>query len=77
MPRLAPLSRDKFIRVLTRAYRCHLLREGGRHTVYARADLLTNISVPRHRKISQGVIRNTCEILDVSVEDFLEKLREC
>ncbi|MBI3450023.1 MAG: type II toxin-antitoxin system HicA family toxin [Acidobacteria bacterium] len=77
MPNVAPQSRDKVVRALTRAYGCRLAREGGRHSIYVNAGIPEPIVLPRHREITAGVIRSICKILDVSVEEFLETLRHC
>lgn len=77
MPNLAPQPRDKIIRALTRAYGWRHLREGGNHTIFAKPGVPEVIVLPRHREISQGVIRNLCRILGVSVADFVQKLRNC
>jgi hypothetical protein len=77
MSRLTPQPREKVIRAITKAYGCERMREGARHEVYGRADLLEVLAIPRHREISPGVIRNVCKILGVSVDDFLQKLRHC
>ena len=77
MPNVAPQSREKIVRALTKAYRCTQGREGARHTIYVKAGILEPIVLPRHRQISPGVIRNICKILGVSVSDFLETLRNC
>jgi hypothetical protein len=77
MPRLTPQPRDKIIRAISRAYRCERVREGARHEIFARDDLLEVLAVPRHREISPGVIRNICRVLGVTVEEFLDTLRSC
>ena len=63
--------------MLTRAYGCECIREGARHEIYGRDDLLEVLAVPRHKEISPGVLRNLCKILEVSTDDFLQKLRAC
>ena len=77
MSRLTPQPREKVIRVITKAYGCERIREGARHEVFGRKDLLEVLAVPRHHEITPGVIRNLCKILGVSAEDFLQKLRHC
>ncbi len=77
MSRLTPQPREKVIRAITKAYGCERIREGARHEVFGRDDLLEVVAVPRHREISPGVLRNLCKILGVSTDEFLQKLRNC
>lgn len=77
MPNITPQSRDKIIKAITKAYGWSFEREGGRHTVFVKNGVAEAITVPRHKEISPGVIRNICKILGVSVGDFLKTLSQC
>jgi predicted RNA binding protein YcfA (HicA-like mRNA interferase family) len=44
---------------------CYLLREGGRHSVYANAANNRTSSVPRHREINDYLAKKICRDLEV------------
>ena len=77
MPNVAAQPREKVVRAITRAYKWRHLREGGKHTVYCKDGVPEIITIPRHKKISAGVIRNICKILGVTVEEFVRIIRDC
>jgi predicted RNA binding protein YcfA (HicA-like mRNA interferase family) len=44
---------------------CHLLREGGSHSVYWNPAARKVSTVPRHREINDGLVRKLCRDLEV------------
>ncbi|MEM9352803.1 MAG: type II toxin-antitoxin system HicA family toxin [Planctomycetota bacterium] len=44
---------------------CRLVREGGRHTVYANPSVGRSSSVPRHREINDFLAKKICRDLQV------------
>jgi len=44
---------------------CHLLREGGSHSVYVNRAAGKSSTVPRHREINDFLARKICRDLDV------------
>ena len=48
---------------------CILLREGGKHSVYWNPDNLATSSVPRHREISDKLVRKICRDLAIPIPE--------
>jgi mRNA interferase HicA len=44
---------------------CELLREGGRHTVYANRTSRKVATIPRHREINDSLASKICKDLEV------------
>jgi len=47
------------------AHGCALLRESGRHSIYANRAVRKSSSVPRHREINEHLARKICRDLEV------------
>lgn len=77
MARLTPQPRKKIIQALTKAHGWTFDREGRRHTIYKKDGIPESIAVPRHKKISPGVIKNICKILEVTISEFMDTLGQC
>ena len=46
---------------------CALVREGGRHSIYAHLSLGTSSAVPRHAEIKGILVRRICRDLEIPV----------
>jgi mRNA interferase HicA len=44
---------------------CHLLREGGRHSVYYNPTNNQTSAIPRHREINDFLVRKICRDLGI------------
>ena len=58
------MSRQKLIQHLE-AHGCYLLREGGRHSIYANPANGNVSAVPRHREINDFLARKICRDLGI------------
>ena len=58
------MKRRDLIRHLE-AHGCHLLREGGRHSLYANPIDGTTSAVPRHNEVKEFLARKICRDLNV------------
>jgi mRNA interferase HicA len=45
---------------------CTLVREGGRHSIYQNTDNKQSAPVPRHKEISDLLVRKICKQLGIS-----------
>jgi predicted RNA binding protein YcfA (HicA-like mRNA interferase family) len=59
------VKRIDLVRHLT-ACGCVLVREGGKHSVYANPAAGRQSTVPRHREIKAGLVRKICRDLDIA-----------
>jgi mRNA interferase HicA len=59
------MKRQALIRHLE-SHGCHLLREGGKHSVYAHAATGKTSTVPRHREVNELLARKICRDLGVA-----------
>ncbi|MHB8971816.1 MAG: type II toxin-antitoxin system HicA family toxin [Pirellulaceae bacterium] len=48
-----------------KAHECHLLREGGRHSVYHNPQNNQTTAIPRHREINDFLGRKICRDLGI------------
>ncbi|NLX14153.1 MAG: type II toxin-antitoxin system HicA family toxin [Phycisphaerales bacterium] len=46
---------------------CRLMREGGKHSVYANRSARKVSTIPRHREINEFLIRKICRDLQIPV----------
>ncbi|MHB8652976.1 MAG: type II toxin-antitoxin system HicA family toxin [Terriglobia bacterium] len=58
------MKRTDFIRHLEH-YRCELLREGAKHSVYVNRAANRTSTVPRHREIKNPTAFKICKQLDI------------
>lgn len=58
------MKRTAFVRHLE-AHGCHLVREGGNHSVYRNAANGRQSTVPRHREIKDALVRKICRDLEI------------
>ena len=74
MPRLAPTSWKKFEKFVL-FVGCHFERKKGDHRIYWREGLKRPIVFPEDKELPIFVIRNNLRILGISVEEYLEILK--
>ncbi len=75
MPRLTPISWkefDKFLLFLG----CKFKHQKGSHRVYTRAGLKRHLVVPAYGYIPIFVIRNNLRVLNMTVEEYLDILKQ-
>ena len=75
MPRLIPISWkefDKFLLFLG----CKFKHQKGSHRVYTRARLKRPLIVPAYGDIPIFIIRNNLRVLNMTVEEYLEILKQ-
>jgi predicted RNA binding protein YcfA (HicA-like mRNA interferase family) len=58
------MKRQDLIRHIE-AHGCHLLREGGRHSVYHNPQNNQTTAIPRHREINDFLGRKICRDLGI------------
>ena len=58
------MKRQQLIRHLE-AYRCYLLRDRGKHSVYVNPTNNQTSAVPRHREINDFLARKICRDLGI------------
>ncbi|MGZ4822622.1 MAG: type II toxin-antitoxin system HicA family toxin [Terriglobales bacterium] len=58
------MKRTDLLRHL-QAHRCDLVRDSGKHTIYANRERTRFTAVPRHREINRFTARNICRDLDI------------
>jgi predicted RNA binding protein YcfA (HicA-like mRNA interferase family) len=58
------MKRRDFLRHLA-VHGCHLLREGGRHSIYHNPQTGAVSSVPRHTELSDFLARKICRDLGI------------
>jgi len=75
MSGLTPIHWKKFERFLL-LIGCVLKREKGDHRIYWREGLMRPIVIPRDTQLPIFIIRNNLRILDVSVEEYLDKINK-
>ncbi len=75
MPRLAPIHWKRFEKFLL-SVGCYFIREKGDHRIYWRNDLLRPVIVPRDSALPVFIIRNNLRLLQVSVKEYLERLKK-
>jgi len=74
MPRLTPISWEKFDKFVLYVG-CHFERKRGDHRIYWRDGLKRPVVFPQDREIPVFIIRNNLRILGISVEEYLEILK--
>ena len=73
MPKIDPLSRNKFEKFL-RYIGCEKIRTKGDHIIYRRAGLKRPVVIVVDKEISPFIIRSNLRTLGISVEQFKEIL---
>jgi predicted RNA binding protein YcfA (HicA-like mRNA interferase family) len=58
------MKRQELIRHLE-SNRCHLMREGGKHSLYVNLENRQTSAVPRHRELNDFLVRKICRDLGV------------
>jgi len=74
MPRLTPISWKKFEKFIL-FIGCHFERKHGDHRIYWRKGLKRPVVFPEDRELPVFIIRNNLRVLGMSVEEYLEILR--
>ena len=64
------MKQNKFIKYLEQN-NCHLVREGGRHSLYKNISTGEMSTVPRHSDIKESLCRKICK--DLNVPDILKR----
>ncbi len=59
------MKRNDLIRHLRR-YGCHLLREGGRHSIWKNPIAKKMTAIPRHNEIKEVMVHKICKDLKIS-----------
>ena len=59
------MKRQELIRHVE-ASGCHLLREGGKHSVYFNSENSQTTAIPRHREINEFLARKICRDLGIA-----------
>ena len=74
MPRLTPISWKKFEKFIL-FIGCHFERKRGDHRIYWRKGLKRPVVFPEDRELPVFIIRNNLRVLGISVEEYLEILK--
>lgn len=75
MPKLTPISADRFIKFL-KFVGCRYVSQKGSHKKFERADLVRPIIVPMHAlDLPIFVVKNTLRILKMSNAQYLQILK--
>ena len=53
-------------------YQCHLLREGGNHSIYQNAVNKTISSVHRHKEVKNNLVGKICKDLEIPLHANLQ-----
>lgn len=72
---LTPVKRSKFEKFLT-FIGCKYKRSAGDHFIYDREDLKRPVVITADREVPIFIIRNNLRTLNMTVEEFLEILKE-
>ena len=75
MPALVPISRKKFEKFLI-FIGCKLKRTKGDHLIYDRPGLKRPVIITADHEMPIFIIRNNLRTLEMSVEEFLEVLKQ-
>lgn len=75
MSRLTPTSWEEFEKFLL-FLGCEFKRQQGSHRIYTRAGLKRSLVVPAYGNIPIFVIRNNLRILNMTVEEYLNILKQ-
>lgn len=51
---------------------CHLIKEGGNHTIYQNLVNKKISSVPRHKEIKNNLVRKICKDLEIVTSESLQ-----
>ena len=73
MPRLPLISGDEFVKAMRRVGYMWERTEGS-HMILVHPTRST-LSVPRHRELGRGLLRNLIRDADLTVSEFLELLK--
>lgn len=74
MPRLTPISWKKFEKFLLYAG-CRYSRRKGDHRIYDREGLKRPVVIPEEKILPVFIIRNNLRVLNISVKEYLEILK--
>lgn len=74
MSRLIPVHWKKFEKFLL-FIGCSFKREEGDHRIYWRPDLKRPVVIPRDNELPVFIIRNNLRILNISLEEYLDILK--
>jgi predicted RNA binding protein YcfA (HicA-like mRNA interferase family) len=75
MPRLTPIKRKRF-ELFLKMVGCRLERTKGDHFVYSRSGLKRPVIITADREVPVFIIRNNLRTLNISVEEYLEALKQ-
>ena len=75
MPKLSPIKRKKFETFL-RLVGCTHKRTKGDHLIYVREDLKRPVIITADQEVPIFIIRNNLRTLGISVEEYLQAIRQ-
>lgn len=75
MPRLTPVSWKEFEKLLL-FLGCEFKRQKGSHRIYTRTGLKRPLIVPAYGQAPIFVIRNNLRLLNMTVEEYLNILKQ-
>lgn len=75
MPQISPIKRKKFETFL-RMIGCKLTRTKGDHFVYSRPGLKRPVIITADTEVPVFIIRNNLRTLNMTVEEYLEILKQ-
>jgi len=75
MPALTPIKRKKF-ELFLRLIGCKLKRQKGDHLIYDRSGLKRPVVITSDAEVPIFIIRNNLRTLGMSVDDYLNILRQ-
>ncbi len=53
-------------------HNCHLIREGGNHSIYQNLANKKISSVPRHKEIKNNLVRKICKDLEIQAPESFQ-----
>jgi predicted RNA binding protein YcfA (HicA-like mRNA interferase family) len=74
MTKLSPVSWKRFEKFLF-FIGCYFEREKGDHRIYWREGLIRPVVIPKEKNLPIFIIRNNLRTLDITIEEYLEILK--
>lgn len=75
MSRLSPFSWKKFDKFL-RQEGCELIRTKGDYLIYQKKGLIRPIVIPKEKHLPIFIIKNNLRILNISMDDYINKIQD-
>ncbi len=75
MPKLTAIPPDDFEKFLL-SVGCRFDRQKGSHKIYKKSGLLRPLVVPQYDTVPVFILKNNLRLLDISNEEFLERLKD-